>query len=190
MKEAHIYQLVWKDYRQRVFYLLQGFGLSATVGNLKEAARFISGVNRKCAILIDNSMRIYDIDVRFIKGSLNNVAHFIIDYVRDNKIKGSILLFTNTRDEAEYLGTILKNQKEIEIDVHHGSLSKDIREDTESKLRTGVAGIVVCTSSLELGLDIGCCRICNTLWFTQTSFKIDAKNWAEQTSDREVLQRA
>jgi ATP-dependent Lhr-like helicase len=130
-------------------------GLSATVGNLKEAARFISGVNRKCAILTDNSMRIYDIDVKFIEGSLNNVAHFIIKYVRESRIEGSILLFTNTRDEAEYIGTILKNQNYIEVDVHHGSLSKDMREETEIRLREGSAGIVVCTSSLELGLDIG-----------------------------------
>jgi ATP-dependent helicase Lhr and Lhr-like helicase len=130
-------------------------GLSATVGNLKEAARFISGVNRKCAILIDNSVRIYDIDVKFVKGSLNNVARFILEYVRNNKIEGSILLFTNTRDEAEYIGTILKNQNYVEVDVHHGSLSKDIREETEIRLREGSAGIVVCTSSLELGLDIG-----------------------------------
>jgi ATP-dependent helicase Lhr and Lhr-like helicase len=130
-------------------------GLSATLGNLKEAARFISGVNRKCAILIDNSLRIYDIDVKFIKGSLNNVAHFIIEYIRDSKIEGSILLFTNTRDEAEYIGTILKNQNYVQVDVHHGSLSKDMREETETRLREGVAGIVVCTSSLELGLDIG-----------------------------------
>jgi ATP-dependent helicase Lhr and Lhr-like helicase len=130
-------------------------GLSATLGNLKEASRFISGVNRKCAILIDNSLRVYDIDVKFIKGSLNNVAHFIIQYVRDNKIEGSILLFTNTRDEAEYIGTILKNQNYVHVDVHHGSLSKDMREETETRLREGAAGIVVCTSSLELGLDIG-----------------------------------
>jgi ATP-dependent Lhr-like helicase len=130
-------------------------GLSATLGNLKEAARFISGVNRKCAILIDNSLRIYDIDVKFIKGSLNNVAHFIIEYIRDSKIEGSILLFTNTRDEAEYIGTILKNQNYVQVDVHHGSLSKDMREETEARLREGMAGIVVCTSSLELGLDIG-----------------------------------
>jgi ATP-dependent Lhr-like helicase len=130
-------------------------GLSATLGNLKEAARFISGVNRKCAILIDNSLRVYDIDVKFIKGSLNNVAHFIIEYIRDSKIEGSILLFTNTRDEAEYIGTILKNQNYLQVDVHHGSLSKDMREETETRLREGVAGIVVCTSSLELGLDIG-----------------------------------
>jgi ATP-dependent helicase Lhr and Lhr-like helicase len=130
-------------------------GLSATLGNLKEAASFISGVNRKCAILIDNSLRVYDIDVKFIKGSINNVAHFIIEYVRDTKIEGSILLFTNTRDEAEYIGTILKNQNYVQVDVHHGSLSKDMREETENRLRGGGAGIVVCTSSLELGLDIG-----------------------------------
>ena len=130
-------------------------GLSATVGNLKEAAKFISGCNRKCAILVDNSMRLYDIDVNFIKGTLNNVAHFIIDYIRKNKIGGSVLLFTNTRDEAEYIGTILKNQNYFQVDIHHGSLSRDAREETEARLRNGGAGIVVCTSSLELGLDIG-----------------------------------
>ena len=130
-------------------------GLSATVGNLKEAARFISGANRKCAILTDNSMRIYDIDVKFIKGTLNTVAEFILNYIKHSKIQGSVLLFTNTRDEAEYIGTILKNQNYIDVDVHHGSLSKDMREETEIRLREGSAGIVVCTSSLELGLDIG-----------------------------------
>src|ERR671932_2696498 len=130
-------------------------GLSATVGNLKEAAQFVSGTDRRHAVLIDTASRGYDIDVRFIKGSLNNVAHFVVEYVKNSKIEGSILLFTNTRDEAEYLGTILKNQDDVKIDVHHGSLSKEMREDTEHTLRSGTAGIVVCTSSLELGLDIG-----------------------------------
>ena len=130
-------------------------GLSATLGNLKEAGSFVAGSERKCAILQDKSMREYDLDVKYIQGTINDVSNFIIDYIQSNKITGSVLLFTNTRDEAEYFGTILKNQKEIDIDVHHGSLSREIREDTESKLRTGVAGIVVCTSSLELGLDIG-----------------------------------
>lgn len=130
-------------------------GLSATVGNLKQAAQFVSGAGRKRAVLVDSARRGYDIDVRFVKGSLNNVAHFITEYVKSNKVEGSILLFTNTRDEAEYLGTILKNQSEIKVDVHHGSLSKEMREETEHTLRSGSAGIVVCTSSLELGLDIG-----------------------------------
>ena len=130
-------------------------GLSATVGNLKQAAQFVSGTGRRHAVLVDSASRGYDIEVRFVKGSLNNVAHFVIDYVKKEKVEGSILLFTNTRDEAEYLGTILKNQGDIKVDVHHGSLSKEMREETEHTLRSGEAGIVVCTSSLELGLDIG-----------------------------------
>jgi ATP-dependent helicase Lhr and Lhr-like helicase len=134
---------------------LTRIGLSATVGNLEEAAKFVAGTGRKHAVLVDTAARGYDIEVRYVKGSLNNVAHFVVDYVKKSKIEGSVLLFTNTRDEAEYLGTILNNQSDIKIDIHHGSLSKEMREETEHTLRAGEAGIVVCTSSLELGLDIG-----------------------------------
>jgi ATP-dependent Lhr-like helicase len=129
--------------------------LSATIGNLRDAANFISGTNRKCSILVDNSIRNYDIDVKYLKGSISNAAKFVFDYLRDNKITGSVLLFTNTRDEAEYIGTTIRNQNKIPIEVHHGSLSRETREETEEKLRQGLDGIVVCTSSLELGLDIG-----------------------------------
>ena len=130
-------------------------GLSATVGNLKDAANFISGANRKCAILVDNTIRKYDIDVKYLKGSISNVAKFVIKYLKDNKICGSILLFTNTRDEAEYIGTTMRNLNDVPIEIHHGSLSRETREETEIKLRDGLTSIVVCTSSLELGLDIG-----------------------------------
>src|ERR671910_1074272 len=94
-------------------------GLSATVGNLKQAAQFICGADRRSAVLVDPASRGYDIDVRFVRGSLNNVAHFVTEYVKTNNIRGTILFFTNTRDEAEYLGTILKNQSDIKVDVHH-----------------------------------------------------------------------
>src|SRR5918992_1477786 len=134
---------------------LTRIGLSATVGNLKQAAQFVCGSDRHSAVLVDPASRGYDIDVRFVKGSLNNVAHFVTEYIKTNDIKGTILFFTNTRDEAEYLGTLMKNQSDIKVDVHHGSLSKEMREETEHTLRSGMAGIVVCTSSLELGLDIG-----------------------------------
>ena len=131
-------------------------GLSATIGNLDEAAKFVAGTERKCAVLVDNSIRAYDIDVKYVKGSLNSVARFIADYVRDNYNEGSVLLFTNTRDEAEYIAAVMKNHANgVKVDVHHGSLSKEVREETETMLRSGGAGIVVCTSSLELGLDIG-----------------------------------
>jgi ATP-dependent Lhr-like helicase len=129
--------------------------LSATIGNLKDAGNFISGANRKCSILVDNTIRKYDIEVKYLKGSISNVAKFVLKYLNDNKVCGSVLLFTNTRDEAEYIGTTIRNQNEIPIEVHHGSLSRETREETETKLREGTTGIVVCTSSLELGLDIG-----------------------------------
>ena len=130
-------------------------GLSATLSSLYETSKFVTGSKRNCAILVDNSIRKYDIDIKFVDGSLNKVATFIKHYIKANNIAGSVLLFTNTRDEAEYLGAILKNRDETTVEVHHGSLSRDMREETENKLRCGLAGIVVCTSSLELGLDIG-----------------------------------
>ncbi|HZA71243.1 MAG TPA: DEAD/DEAH box helicase [Nitrososphaeraceae archaeon] len=130
-------------------------GLSATIGNLKDAANFIGGTDRKCSILVDNTIRNYDIDVKYLKGSISNAAKFVFNYLTDNKICGSVLLFTNTRDEAEYIGTTIRNQNKIAVEVHHGSLSRETREETEEKLRQGLTGIVVCTSSLELGLDIG-----------------------------------
>lgn len=129
--------------------------MSATIGNLNDAANFISGRDRKCSILVDNTIRDYDIDVKYLNGPINNVAKFVLKYLKDNKICGSVLLFTNTRDEAEYIGTTIRNQNDIPVEVHHGSLSKETREETEGKLRDGLTGIVVCTSSLELGLDIG-----------------------------------
>ena len=131
-------------------------GLSASVADPREAGRFVAGSGRNIAVLIDGSMREYDIDIIYVNGSINDVCQLILKYV-DPMInqKKSILVFTNTRDEAEYIGTILKSRARFGVDVHHGSLSKNSREETEKRLREGFAGLVVCTSSLELGLDIG-----------------------------------
>ncbi len=130
-------------------------GISATIGNLREASRFIVDKNSTCAVFVDKTLRKYDIELKHIDGSLNDVCSFVIDYVKQTKSLSSVLLFTNTRDESEYIGTFLKNQNGIPVHVHHGSLSKEAREETENLLRSGFKGIVVCTSSLELGLDIG-----------------------------------
>ena len=129
-------------------------GLSATLANLDEAAHFIGG-EYPSSIIVDNTIRNYDIEIKVVPGSMNSAADFVIDYLRRIKSVRTVLLFANTRDEAEYLGTILKKQHEIPVDVHHGSLSREMREETEHRLRSGIRGIVVCTSSLELGLDIG-----------------------------------
>ena len=130
-------------------------GLSATVGNVSEAGKFLVGNNRKCEIIHDKSIRNYDVDVKFVDGGINEVADGIIDYVKEMKIHSPVLLFTNSRGESETLASVLKERTNMRIDLHHGSLSRQVREETETVLRDGISGIVVCTSSLELGLDIG-----------------------------------
>jgi len=136
-------------------YDITRIGLSATVGNPKEAAKFLVGTKRKCKIIQDTSIRNYDIDVKFVDGSISDAAHLIIELVAEMNLNSPILLFTNSRGEAEFLASILKEKSSIPIEMHHGSLSRGVREETEKMLQTGSAGIVVCTSSLELGLDIG-----------------------------------
>ncbi len=130
-------------------------GLSATVGNTSEAAKFVVGTKRKCKIIEDHSIRKYDVEVKYVDGTITDVVDHVIDYVTKYYSHSPVLLFTNTRGESEYIASILKERSSLAIDLHHGSLSQQAREETEETLREGRSGIVVCTSSLELGLDIG-----------------------------------
>jgi ATP-dependent Lhr-like helicase len=130
-------------------------GLSATVGNPEEAGRFLVGSERKFKLIHDTSLRNYDVDVVFVDGIMDDVAAEIIEYVKKEQITSPVLLFTNSRGESERLSSILKQKTLLNVELHHGSLSRQVREETEDILREGKSGIVVCTSSLELGLDIG-----------------------------------
>ena len=130
-------------------------GLSATIGNIEETAKFVVGTKRKCKIIKDTSIRKYDVEIKYIDGTISDVADSIIEYITKLDLNSPVLLFTNTRGEAEFLASILKEKSTINIELHHGSLSRQVREETESVLREGKQSIVICTSSLELGLDIG-----------------------------------
>jgi ATP-dependent Lhr-like helicase len=70
--------------------------------------------------------------------------------------KKSVLAFTNTREFAEILSSRMKTLDEkLMIETHHSSLSKDVRIHAEGGFRDGKIKTLVCTSSLELGIDIG-----------------------------------
>ncbi len=136
-------------------YQITRIGLSATVGNPTEAAKFVAGTQRKVRIIEDHSIRKYDVEVKYIQGTITDVVDYITDYVTKNYPNSPVLLFTNTRGESEYIASVLLERSNHKIELHHGSLSQQVREETEESLRGGKPGIVVCTSSLELGLDIG-----------------------------------
>jgi len=132
-------------------------GLSATIGAPEKAKTFLFGVGRRGAIIIDKKTREYSFENLFVNGELTKVADIAfeksLEYIKDNK---SVIIFTNTRQTAEYIATLIKaKEPEMNIEVHHGSLSKESREQAERGLREGETRVVVTTSSLELGIDIG-----------------------------------
>ena len=71
------------------------------------------------------------------------------------------LLFPNSRSQVEYFSDLLRRRCEHEglpneFWPHHGSLSREIREDTEAALKAGNRpATAICTTTLELGIDIG-----------------------------------
>jgi len=72
------------------------------------------------------------------------------------KQRKSVLTFTNTREFAEILSSRMKTLDEkLPIETHHSSLSKGVRIHAEEGFKDGKIKTLVCTSSLELGIDIG-----------------------------------
>lgn len=145
----------------------QRIGLSATVGNVNEVARFLSGVKRKITICKHDTHRDFDIGVECPDPSENSVLldklqcepYILAVMERVKKLVedgNSTLIFVNTRETAEWMAARFRLWDEnISIDVHHGSLSKENRMDMEDRFKKGEIKALVCTSSLELGIDVG-----------------------------------
>ncbi len=147
---------------------LQIIALSALIGDVSKSAQYIFG-NRPYRVVevpIPKTYRVV-VDVLYeenadIRGSPDYHAVLGID-VLVKRLRDLLqryrqgILFVNTRDTAEYLGLKLseKLKDTTPIKVHHGSLSRDIRESIERDLKEGRLRLVVATSSLELGIDIG-----------------------------------
>ena len=143
----------------------QRIGLSATVGAPEEVGRFLTG-DRGCRIAeieagsaIDVSVRTPEITAadRTAAGELLTDAE-LASHVRtiDEVVAAheSTLVFVNTRQTAEGLGSRLKSYG-TDLGIHHGSLSKSARVEVEERFKTGELDALLCTSSMELGIDVG-----------------------------------
>ncbi|MBS3155961.1 ATP-dependent helicase [Candidatus Woesearchaeota archaeon] len=153
---------------ERLEDLSQNFtriGLSATAEPIEDIARFLVGSKRKCKIAKVELKKNMDIKVLSPVPDLINVTHkqmhnemydLIDNLIQEHK---TTLVFTNTRSATERVVHHLKERfpkKYTEnIGAHHGSLSKEHRLDMETRMREGKLKAIVCSTSLELGIDIG-----------------------------------
>jgi len=140
-------------------------GLSATIAPIEEIAKFLVGEDRDCLIADVELNKKVDIglispaeDLVGAEGQSNQkrLYHILDELIEDHK---TTLIFTNTRSATEkiihYLDLHFPGKYEGVIGAHHSSMSKDKRFEIEEKLRKGELKVVVSSTSLELGIDIG-----------------------------------
>jgi len=146
----------------------QTIGLSATIGSPEKVAQFLVGKGRSVEIVrvpVARMMRLKTVfpkpDAEDLKLSSQLYTHpevaarlrIIRDYISRHK---SVLLFTNTRAISEVLASRFKVWDiDFPVSIHHGSLAKPSRIAAERGLKNGELKGLVCTSSLELGIDVG-----------------------------------
>ena len=144
---------------------VQRIGLSATVGNPTQVANWLSDTGkaiietgkRVTEILVETEFPESEDETGGIEYAIPSRAHAIfrqvIAMIRQD---APCLLFVNSRSDAETIANRLqKMAPDLEIGVHHGSLATKTRVEMEDGLREGKVSGLVCTSSLELGIDIG-----------------------------------
>lgn len=136
----------------------QTIGLSATVFSPRDVAAFLG----KNTVIVDASeLRSLDLSVELPKkavameGLKPDTAARLSRLEALIKSHGKTLVFVNTRFMAEALGALLRPLLGEDFAVHHSSLSKEARLESEEAFKKGELKALVCTSSLELGMDIG-----------------------------------
>lgn len=146
----------------------QRIGLSATVGDPETIAEFLGGAGRKVKIVSVSTVKEIDLSVESPLPIPDDKEMAVKLHTDDKHIAcmrlarrfieehASTLFFVNTRDTAEALGVRYHIWDEgFEIGVHHGSLSKEVRIQMEEEFKNELLKALICTSSMELGIDIG-----------------------------------
>jgi ATP-dependent Lhr-like helicase len=143
---------------------LQVWGISATIGNLEEALEVLLLFKPAADRQLIQADITKNIDIQTIlpdeidkypwAGHLGlKLAHKVLPILQQG---GSCLLFTNTRAQCEiWYQHLLDLEPDLAgiMAMHHGSISKEIRNWVEDALYEGKLKVVVCTSSLDLGVD-------------------------------------
>jgi ATP-dependent Lhr-like helicase len=141
--------------------------LSATIGEPEKVSSFFAGGKQVKIIRVttEKTMEISVINPKPTKqdrkiaekifSSLETAARLrtIMEFILNSR---STLTFTNTREFAEILASRIKIvDKKFPVAIHHSSLSKEVRIKTEKEFKEEKLKSIICTSSLQLGVDIG-----------------------------------
>jgi ATP-dependent helicase Lhr and Lhr-like helicase len=139
-------------------------GLSATAAPLEVLARFLVGSGRKCRIAEAPTEKESLVEVfspirrkPYPPAGYTGVRLYaeLAELIRSRR---SVLVFTNVRSAAEQVGLRLKEllpDLAAQIEIHHASLDRSVRVEVEDRLKNGELRAVVCSTSLEMGIDIG-----------------------------------
>lgn len=128
--------------RLREIAKFQLIALSATIKDPEKISEIMGGAE----IVLGELEKKYEIKILCSDDELSLIKDIVDKH-------SSTLIFVNTRQTAEVVGVHLK--KLISAEVHHGSLSRDARISAEEDFAKGKLKALVCTSSMELGIDIG-----------------------------------
>ena len=130
---------------------IQRVGLSATVGNPEEILKWISGTSKRAGSVIDPPTKPApkDLRVQFFDG----VAPIATTASRD-ALGDKSLFFCQSRSLSESIAESMRGRG-IDVFVHHSSVSKEERQEAEALFSRGQNVCIVCTSTLELGIDVG-----------------------------------
>jgi ATP-dependent helicase Lhr and Lhr-like helicase len=139
-------------------------GLSATAAPVDLLARFLVGVNRECRLAearIENA-QIVEVFSPIRRNpyppSGYTGARLYAELSQLIRSHQSVIVFTNVRSAAEQIGLRLREllpDLSGAIETHHASLDRSVRLEVEDRLKNGELRAVVCSTSLELGIDIG-----------------------------------
>lgn len=130
---------------------LQRIGLSATVGNPEEILTWLNGDSQRTCSVVKPPLPPSSPDVRldFVQ-SVENAAHVITRLYKGEKR----LVFADSRRDVEQIGSYLVDHG-VRAFVAHGSLSAAQRRESEQAFEQGSDCVIVATSALELGIDVG-----------------------------------
>ncbi|MBO9410038.1 MULTISPECIES: ligase-associated DNA damage response DEXH box helicase [unclassified Ruegeria] len=140
---------------------LRRVGLSATVEDPQAIARFLARHPDPCQIVQADPDP--DPDIRMLETQElppwagGGAAYAIPAVLEQIKQHNTTLIFHNTRAQAEifFHNLWLANDDALPIGIHHGSLDRQQRERVEAAMVRGDLRAIVCTGSLDLGIDWG-----------------------------------